>query len=151
MNKIVISNRRALKNYDILEIIEAGIELKGSEVKSLRQGNADISESFARIEKGEVFLYNTHIANLPQTGAFKVEPNRIRKLLLHRRQIEKLYQSLRQHGYTLIPLKIYFNQRGLAKVELALCRGKKMYDRRHAIKKRELDLKIKRILRQKRG
>jgi len=149
MNKIVATNRKALRGYEILETLEAGIELKGSEVKGLRQGNANINDSFARIENGEVFLYNSYIASAPQAGHFKTEPEGIRKLLLHRRQIDKLYQSLTQRGYTLIPTKIYFNERGLAKVELALCKGKKIYDIRQSIKEKEAQLKIRRVLKNK--
>jgi len=146
MIKIVATNRKGLRDYEILETLEAGIELKGSEVKSIRAGNINISDSFARIENGEVFLYNSHIASLPEAGYFKVEPNRVRKLLLHRKQIDKLYQSLNQRGFTLIPLKVYFSERGLAKVELALCRGKKLYDIRQKIKEKEADLKLRRTL-----
>lgn len=149
--RIVATNRKAFRDYEILETIEAGIELKGSEVKSIRQGNIDITDSFARIENGEIFLYNSYIATLPQAGHFKIEPKRIRKLLLHRKQINKLYQSLNQRGYTLIPTKVYFNDRGLVKVELALCKGKKLYDIRQVVKEKEEKLKIKRILKNKRG
>ncbi|MCM8799955.1 MAG: SsrA-binding protein SmpB [Candidatus Omnitrophica bacterium] len=151
MDKVIATNRKALKDYEILEKVEAGIELKGSEVKSIRQGNIDISEGFARIENGEVFLYNTRITQLAQAGYFKVEPERIRKLLLHRRQIIRLYQSLSQKGYTLIPLKVYFNQRGLVKVEIALCKGKKLYDRRQIIKQRETEIRLRKILKRDKG
>lgn len=151
MEKIVATNRKALRDYEILETIEAGIELKGSEVKSIRQGNIDISEGFARIENGEVFLYNTRIAGLIQAGYFKVEPERVRKLLLHRRQIIRIYQTLSQKGYTLIPLRVYFNEKGFVKIELGLCKGKKLYDRRQIIKQKETEFRLRKILKQKGG
>jgi SsrA-binding protein len=149
-NKGVATNKQAFRDYDILERLECGIELKGSEVKSIRDGRVNFEESFARInEKDEVILYNTHISSYAQASYLNVEPTRPRKLLLHRNQIRKLFAQISQRGLTLIPLKIYFNSRGYAKVEIALCKGKKLYDRRDDIKRREADLKIRRILRNK--
>lgn len=148
-NTPVISNRKAYHDYHIYEKFECGIELVGSEVKSLRQAQATLRDSFARIENKEVFLYNTHINPYDKTGSFKADPVRIRKLLLRKGQISKLAGEVTQRGFTLIPLRIYFNERGMAKVELAIAQGKKAYDKREAIKKRESDLEIKRVLRRK--
>ncbi|MEK6715648.1 MAG: SsrA-binding protein SmpB [Candidatus Omnitrophota bacterium] len=145
----VISNRKAYHDYHIFEKIDCGIELKGQEVKSLREGKVSLADSFARIDNGELFLYNTHIAQYEKTGAFKVEPLRVRKLLLHRNQIDKLAGSVSQKGWTLIPLRIYFNERGIAKLELALAKGKREYDKRESIKKREVDLEIKKAMSRK--
>ncbi|MBL7197215.1 MAG: SsrA-binding protein SmpB [Candidatus Omnitrophica bacterium] len=147
--KIIATNRQARRDYTIFEAIECGIELKGSEVKSLREGKANLKDSFARIEAGEVFLYNMHISPYEQAGIFNVEPTRVRRLLLHKREINRLTGKLVQKGFTFIPLKIYFKA-GIAKVELALARGKRLYDKRRQIKKKELDLEIKRALKAKR-
>lgn len=145
----VISNRKAYHDYHISEKIDCGIELKGQEVKSLREGKVSLADSFARIDNGELFLYNTHIAQYEKTGAFKVEPLRVRKLLLHRNQIDKLAGAVSQKGFTLIPLRIYFNERGIAKLELALAKGKREYDKRESIKKREVELEIKKAMSRK--
>lgn len=151
MSKVpVISNRKAYHDFHIFEKIECGIELKGQEVKSLREAKASLADSFARIDNGELFLYNTHIAQYEKTGAFKVEPLRARKLLLHRNQIDKLAGAVSQKGFTLIPLRIYFNARGIAKTEIALAKGKNIYDKREAIKKREVDLEIKKAMSKRR-
>lgn len=145
----VISNRKVYHDYHIFEKIDCGIELKGQEVKSLREGKLSLADSFARIDNNELFLYNTHIAQYEKTGAFKVEPLRVRKLLLHRNQIDKLAGSVSQKGFTLIPLRIYFNERGIAKLELALAKGKREYDKRESIKKREVELEIKKAMSRK--
>ncbi|MEW6101396.1 MAG: SsrA-binding protein SmpB [Candidatus Omnitrophota bacterium] len=150
MDKIVATNRKAFRDYTILESLECGIELKGSEVKSLREGKVNLSDGFARIEKNEVVLYNTHISPYAQASYLNVEPTRIRKLLLHRNQIRKLLGQLTQKGLTLIPLKLYFNAKGFAKIELALCRGKKLYDKREDLKRREADLTMRRALKSRR-
>ncbi|MBL7131933.1 MAG: SsrA-binding protein SmpB [Candidatus Omnitrophica bacterium] len=147
--KIIATNRQAHRDYTIFETLECGIELKGPEVKSLREGKANLKDSFARIEAGEVFLYNMHISPYEQAGIFNVEPRRVRRLLLHKREINRLTGKLVQRGFTFIPLKIYFKA-GIAKVEVALARGKRLYDKRRQIKKKELDLEIKRALRVKR-
>lgn len=145
----VISNRKAYHDYHIFEKIDCGIELKGQEVKSLREGKVSLADSFARIDNNELFLYNTHIAQYEKTGAFKVEPLRVRKLLLHRNQIDKLAGAVSQKGFTLIPLRIYFNERGIVKLELALAKGKREYDKRESIKKREVELEIKKAMSRK--
>jgi len=150
MIKLIATNRKAHRDYVILETFEAGIELKGSEVKSLRMGKINLNDSFARIEGGEVILYNAHISPYAQASYLNVEPVRLRRLLLHKRQIMKLTHSLTQRGFTLIPLKAYFNERGRAKIDLALCKGKKLYDRRETIKRREADLAIQRAMKARR-
>ncbi|MCX5710089.1 MAG: SsrA-binding protein SmpB [Candidatus Omnitrophica bacterium] len=150
MSKTAATNRKAFRDFEVLESVECGIELKGSEVKSLRDGKATLSDSFARIEKGQVFLYNTNITPYEQASYLNVEAARVRRLLLHKNQIDKLNGKLTQKGLTLVPLKIYFNDRGFAKVELALCKGKRLYDKREDIKKRETDLDIRRVMKRRR-
>ena len=150
MSTVVATNRKAHRDYEVLETLEAGIELKGCEVKSLRANRVNLEDSFARIEKEEVILYNTHVTPYEQASYLNVEATRPRKLLLHKGQITKLALRVAQKGFTLVPLKIYFNERGLAKLELALCRGKKLYDRRDDIKRREMDLEMRRILKSRR-
>jgi SsrA-binding protein len=143
--KVVCTNKKARHLYHIEETYEAGIELKGCEVKSLRMGRANLADSFARVVDGEVYLYNFHISPYPHSReAQHLDPTRTRKLLLHKREIKRLMGKVQQKGYTLIPLRVYFNERGLAKVELALARGKKIYDRRETIKRRELEREISR-------
>jgi SsrA-binding protein len=146
MSQAIATNRQAHRDYAVLETFECGIELKGSEVKSLRAGKGNLTDSFARIEKNEVILYNTYISPYEEASYLNVDPTRLRKLLLHRNQITKLVVQVAQKGFTLIPLKIYFNERGFAKVELGLCKGKKLYDRREDIRRRETDLEMRRIL-----
>lgn len=146
----VATNKKAYRDYAILEKIECGIELKGSEVKSLRLCKATLNDSFARLEKGEVILYNTHISPYTQASYLNVESTRPRKLLLKKSQIRKLAMQISQRGFTLVPLQIYFNARGFAKVELALCKGKKLYDKRDDIKRRESDLEMRRMIKNRR-
>lgn len=146
----VATNKKAYRDYAILEKIECGIELKGSEVKSLRLCKVTLNDSFARLEKGEVILYNTHISPYTQASYLNVEPTRPRKLLLKKSQIRKLASQISQRGFTLVPLQIYFNVRGFAKVEIALCKGKKIYDKREDIKRRESDLEMRRIIKNRR-
>ena len=150
MIKVAANNRKAHRDYEILETVECGIELKGSEVKSVREGKVNLNDSFARIEEGQVILYNTHISHYTEASYLNVEPTRLRRLLLHKKQIKKITGQLTQKGLTLIPLKIYFNERGFAKLELALCKGKKLYDRREDIKRRETDMAMRRILKNRR-
>jgi len=148
---VAATNRKALRDYTVLETIEAGIALKGSEVKSIRAGKINLNDSFARIENNEVVLYNTHISLYEEASYLNVEPTRLRKLLLHKNQIRKLLGQVAQKGFTLIPLKVYFNDRGFAKLELALCKGKKLYDRREDIKHREAGLEMRRVMKSRRG
>ena len=147
--KIVTTNRQARYNYSILESFEAGIELAGSEVKSLRAGRASLKDSFAIVEGGELFLCNCHISPYVHTGSFSEDPKRRRKLLIHKAQINRLLGQTSQKGLTLIPLKIYF-KRGFAKVELALAKGKKRYDKREKIRRKETLRELRRA-RNRRG
>lgn len=138
-----IVNRRARHDYHILETVEAGLVLRGCEVKSLRQGQASLAESFARVDDGEVFLHGMYIAPYQEGPYDNPPPRRRRKLLLHRREIARLASKASGTGYTLVPLSLYF-KRGLAKVELALVQGKRQYDKREAIKKREAEREMRR-------
>lgn len=143
--KIVCTNTKARFNYNILNSFEAGIELKGTEVKALRESKASLNESFAHIDRGEVFLYNCNISPYSHGNIYNVDPARKRKLLLHKNEIKRLQVDLTQKGLTLIPLKIYFKE-GIAKMELALCKGKKLFDKRETIKKRDQERETKRYL-----
>ena len=147
-DKIVATNRRARFEYNILEGFEAGIALTGTEVKSLRTGKASLNNSFARIEGNEIFLHGMHIAPYAFGNIANPDPLRPRKLLLHRKEIRRLSSEISTKKLTLIPLKAYFKE-GIVKVELALVRGKKLYDKRAAVKKRESDRELKRVLRSK--
>ena len=149
MSNIISTNRKAHRDYAVLDSFECGIELKGSEVKSLRQGKVNLNDSFARIEGKQVILYNTHISPYFEASYLNVEPVRPRRLLLRASQIKKLAGQLTQKGLTLIPLKAYFSDRGFAKIELALCKGKKLYDRREDIKRRETELEIRRAMKRR--
>ena len=150
MSEAIVTNRKAFKDFDVMETIECGVELKGSEVKSIRDGKINLNDSFARLDKGQALLYNTHISPYAQASYMNVEPTRVRKLLLHKKQITRLTGQLTQKGLTLVPLKVYFNARGFAKIELALCKGKKLYDKREDLKKRETDLEMRRAVKFKR-
>lgn len=138
MSANIATNRRARYDYETLETYEAGIALHGGEVKSLRLGGVSLRDSFARIDKGEAFLHNLYIAPYECGGASSEDTRRKRKLLLHKREIKKLIGKTTERGLTLIPLRIYF-KRGLAKVELALSRGKRQYDKRELLRKREAE------------
>ncbi|MBC7335591.1 MAG: SsrA-binding protein SmpB [Clostridia bacterium] len=148
--RVVAENRRARHDYFIEETLEAGIALTGTEVKSLRAGRASLQDSFARVEKGEVLLYNMHISPYEKGNRFNHDPKRVRRLLLHKAEIRRLVGKTRQRGFTLVPLRLYFNSRGLAKVELALARGKKLYDRREDIARRDAARQIAQALRRRR-
>ena len=143
--RTVVANRRARHDYHLEETYEAGLQLLGSEVKSLRAGRASLQDAYAKVRSGEVWLVNMHIAPYEQAGPFNHDPLRPRKLLLHRSEIRRLVGKVKERGYTLIPLRVYF-RRGLAKVELALARGKKQYDKRADIRKREAQRQIARAL-----
>lgn len=132
---VVATNRKAWHDYHILETLEAGLVLVGTEVKSLREGRANLKDSFARIKKGEAYLFNAHISPYHMAGPANHDPTRTRKLLLHRQEINRLTGRVAEKGLTLIPLKLYF-KRGKAKVELALAKGKKLYDKRETLKAR---------------
>ncbi len=143
--KVIATNRKLFRDYEVLETLECGIELRGSEVKSLREAKANIDDAFARVDGNEVYLYNCHITPYEKASYFKEEATRTRRLLLHKKQIKKLIGQTTQRGFTLAPMKMYFNSRGLAKVALSLVRGKKLYDRRRDIKARETDREIRRV------
>src|ERR1700757_2453162 len=147
--KVVADNRRARFNYEIGETFEAGIALTGSEVKSLRQGRATIAESYADTRGGEVWLVNANIPEYLQAGRVNHAPKRPRKPLLHRPAIDKLAGGVEREGMTIVPLKLYFNEKGRAKLELALARGKKLHDKRETEKKRSWEREKGRLLRAK--
>ena len=147
--KLVAENRRARFNYEIEDTIEAGIVLTGSEVKSLRTGKANIAESYASNENGELYLINAHIAEYPGAARFGHEPTRHRKLLLHKKEMARLLGAIQRQGMALIPLRLYFNARGIAKLLLGLGRGKKIHDKRETEKKRDWDRQKSRLMREK--
>jgi SsrA-binding protein len=147
--RVVAENRRARYDYEILQTHEAGIALTGSEVKSLRDGRTNLAESFAAMKQGELFLMNCNIPEYRQANRFNHEPKRPRKLLLHRREIEKLANGVLREGLTIVPLKIFFNPRGRAKVDIALARGKKLHDKRESVKARDWSREKAKLLREK--
>src|ERR1700733_7065124 len=147
--KVVAENRKARFNYAIEDTLEAGIALTGTEVKSIRNGKTTIAESYADTKGGEIWLINSNIPEYLKANRFNHAPKRPRKLLLHKRQINKLIGAVEREGMTLVPLKLYFNEMGRAKVELALARGKKLYDKRETEKKRSWDRERGRLMRQK--
>jgi len=146
---IITTNRKALRDYFILETLEAGIELKGSEIKSIRKREVSLKESFAKVEKNAILLYNMHVRPYEFSRREEVDPVRPRKLLLKKRQIQYLAGKMSLKGQTLVPLKIYI-KKGLAKIELALAKGKRFYDKREALKAKEHKREIERNLRKKR-
>jgi len=144
--KIIARNRKARHDYQIRDTVEAGIELLGTEVKSVREGKINIADAYAFVDKGQVFLKNLHISPYHMDSGPGHDPMRVRRLLLHKREIRKLAIQIEQRGMTLIPLTIYFKGK-VAKIELALATGRKKYDKRQAIAKSEADRKIKRAMR----
>ena len=147
--KLVADNRKARFNYEIGESFEAGIALTGSEVKSLRAGKATIAESYADARGGEIWLINSNIPEYLQAARFNHTPKRPRKLLLHKRQIDKLAGAVDREGMTVVPLKLYFNDKGRAKIEIALAKGKKLHDKRETEKKRNWERERGRLMRDK--
>src|ERR1700677_2548689 len=147
--KVVAENRKARFNYAIEDTVEAGIALTGTEVKSIRNGKTTIAESYADSKDGEIWLINANIPEYLQANRFNHEPKRPRKLLLNFREILKVKKALEREGMTLVPLKIYFNERGRAKVELALARGKKLHDKRETEKQRDWNREKTRLLRER--
>ena len=143
--KIVATNRKAKHDYHIIDTYDAGIVLIGSEVKSLRQGNVSMSDAYGHVHDGEVFLFNLHISVYRHSTIGKFEPKRKRKLLLHDKEIKKLYGLTQERGNTLIPLKIYFNDHGYAKVTLGVCRRKRLYDKKDKLLKKEIERKVDKI------
>lgn len=147
--KVVADNRKARFNYEIMETLEAGIQLTGTEVKSLRGGKSTIGESYAGPSGNELYLFNAYIPEYLKANQFNHETKRPRRLLLHKRQIAKLIGAVQRDGMTLIAMKLYFNDRGRVKLELALAKGKKLHDKRETDKQRDWDRERGRLMRQK--
>jgi SsrA-binding protein len=143
--KILCVNKKAFHDYTIEESHEAGIALLGTEVKSLRMGKANLKDSYVRIEDGEAFLYNTHISPYPYGHQFNHDPERTRKLLLHKGEIRRLQGKIQERGYTLIPLKMYL-KRGIIKIELGLAKGKTLHDKREDLKRKTADREIEKAM-----
>ncbi len=141
--QVVVSNRKARFEYEVLQTAEAGIVLRGTEVKSLREGRANLQDAFARFDSGELWLHNLHISPYEAGNRFNHDPLRARKLLMHRRELRKLVGQVEQKGLTLVPLDLYF-RRGIAKVTLALVRGKQLHDKRDDVRKRETQREMER-------
>ena len=147
--KTIATNKKAYRDYFFTEKWECGIALKGGEVKSIRAGEVNFKDSFARIEKGEVVLYNLHITPYAQASVMNEDADRERKLLLHKKEISKIISKASQKNLVLVPTKLYFNRRGFVKVELALGKGKKQFDKREAIKKKDVERGLRRVVRQR--
>lgn len=147
--KLVCTNKKAYHDYVIDSVVETGMVLNGPEVKSLRAGRANLRDGYARINKDEIWLHNVHISPYDHAGHDLVDPMRTRKLLMHRREINRLIGKVREKGFALIPLKIYFVNNGMAKLELALAKGKRKYDKRADLKKKESDREIEREYKKK--
>jgi SsrA-binding protein len=141
--KIIANNKKARHDYFIEEVYEAGMALTGTEIKSIRQGRINLKESYAKIEGNELIIYGMHISPYEQGNRFNVDPLRPRKLLLHRQEIRKLIGYTTQKGLTLVPLSVYINEKGMAKMELAVARGKKLYDKRDDMAKRDAEMRIR--------
>ncbi|MBM3297974.1 MAG: SsrA-binding protein SmpB [Candidatus Aminicenantes bacterium] len=148
--KVAAVNRKASFNYEFIETFEAGIALQGSEVKSIREGRISLKESFAEIKDGEAFLVGAHISPYEAANRFNHDPLRERKLLLHRREIKRLTGKIREKGYTMVPVKVLINDRGRVKVEVALARGKRLYQKKETIKARDLDREVRAELKRSR-
>ena len=144
--KILALNRKARFNYSVIDTLECGIELKGTEVKSMREGKFSFSDSYGKIENGELWLYGLHISPYPYGNRFNHDPDRRRKLLAHKQEIKRLGRRVDEKGLTLVPLKFYLKH-GLVKLELGLCKGKRVYDKREEIKKRDLKREAEREFR----
>ena len=148
MGQTITTNRAARHEYFVLETFEAGIELYGTEIKSIRNGSVNLKESWADIQNGEVFVYGMHISPYEMGNIFNRDPFRVRKLLLHRKEINKIMGKIKQDGLTLIPLSLYFKKQ-YVKVELGLCKGKKLYDKREAMAKRDAKRDIDRAIKER--
>ena len=146
---IVSTNRKAYHEFQIIEILEAGLELLGSEVKSLREGKASLKESYIKIRKGQAWMVGVHISAYSHTGFSGHEPLRDRRLLLHKNEIYKINQKLSEKGLTALPLKLYFNKQGWLKVEIGLAKGKKLYDKRDTKKRRDIERDIQREMKKR--
>ncbi len=141
-NTVYIVNKRASFEYNLIDKYEAGIVLTGSEIKSIRQGKVNISDAYCYFKDGELYVKNMHISPYEHGGFANHNPLRDRKLLLHKHELRKLYRSVKEDGFTIVPVKIYINKKGLAKLEIALAKGKKMYDKRESIKKRDIEREL---------
>ncbi len=148
-NRDIARNKRAFHDYEILETFEAGIELTGTEVRSLRDNNCQLTDAFALIRNGEAWLNNVHISPFAQGNINNPDPDRRRKLLLHKKQIRYLSEKSQEKGLAIVPLKMYFKDNGLVKVEIALARGKKLYDKRESMKKRDTQREIDRAMKER--
>ncbi len=147
---IVATNRKAYRDYDIFEEFDAGLVLKGCEVKSLRDGGIMLSDGYGQVKDGEVFLFNVHISPYKEGSIYNPDPKRVRKLLLKKSEISKLYGKAQQKGYTIVPLKVYFSDRGQAKIVIGLARGRRAYDKKQKILKAEMKrelLRTKKVVR----
>ena len=149
MGKLLSQNKKARHDYFIEDTYECGIALTGTEIKSARQGKINLKDSYARVKDGEVMVYNMHISPYEQGNRFNVDSKRPRKLLLHKREIRKLIGYTSQDGLTLVPLRVYLNDRGLAKLELAVARGKKNYDKRDDMAKKDADRKMQQMMKKR--
>lgn len=147
--KPIVNNRKARHEYHILETVEAGIALMGTEVKSLREGRANITDTYAVYDRDEIVLRGLHISPYSHTSQTNLDPRRERKLLLHKREIRRLIGKIKEKGLTLVPLKLYFNDRGVAKVLLALAKGKRSYDKRRSIADRDANRDMRRALKER--
>ena len=147
--KLIVSNRKVWHEYTILEKIEAGISLMGTEVKSLREGRANLTDAYAFVDDGEIVLKGLHISAYSHTSQTKLDTRRGRKLLLHKREIRRLVGKVKEKGLTLVPLRLYFNAKGIAKVELGLARGKREFDKRRAIAERDAEREMQRALKER--
>jgi SsrA-binding protein len=144
--KLIANNRKAYHDYIILESFEAGMALTGTEIKSIRAGRVNLKEGYARPDGGELWLYNVHISKYDPGSRYNHEPTRTRKLLLHRNQINELAGKATQKGFTLVPLKLYLNKKGIAKVEIGLAKGKRVYDKRETMSQRQADREMERAI-----
>jgi SsrA-binding protein len=146
-HKVIAKNKKAYHDYHIEETFEAGIVLTGTEIKSIRQGRVNLKDSYARVDKGELFILGMHISPFDKGNRFNVDPTRTRKLLMHRREIDKLVGLIKMKGYTLVPLDVHLRN-GFAKIQLGLARGKKLYDKRAAEAKRDTEREIRRQIKE---
>ena len=147
--KVIANNKKAWHDYFIEETYEAGIALTGTEVKSIRMGKINLKDSYAEVKNGELFIHNMHISPYEKGNIFNVDPVRTRKLLLHKKEITKLLGYTTLQGLTIVPLKVYINERGLVKLELAVAKGKKLYDKRHDMAKKDAQMRIHKELRER--
>lgn len=148
--RIIAKNRRARHDYHVVDAVEAGVVLRGTEVKSVRLGKVQLVDGYARVEDGEMYLYGVHISPYEHGNRFNVDPRRTRKLLLHKNEIRRLHRQVMEKGVTLIPLTVYL-KRGRVKVEIGLCRGKKLHDKRETIRKRDAEREMQREMRHRGG